>query len=918
MLYLVYFCTLRQHALWLVALAAAICLTTAAAGFLTLRRSGGAHHGRRVSIAGATIGLGVWSTHFVAMLGYIPGNAMAYRVAPTLGSLGLSATCVMLATRLADRHRSLAGSLGAALLAGGGIAAMHYLGTSALEAPVRLVFDPVMVAASVVLAIVPLVPAIFLAQRRAAVWPSCLLLTLAVTSLHFTGMAAIRLLPQRLAPDGALILSAHAMSVLVGLAGCAVLGVCLSAISTERRIRQAVHGSERDFGILVKGISDCALYLLSPEGTVASWNAGAARLKGYAEHEALGQPLAAFYTPEDRAAGLPGQALATALHDGKFTGEGWRMRKDGSTFWAHVTIERVHDASGAMAGFAKITRDMTRWKESQDRIAETKAQRDTALDNMHQGLLLFDRNRRLVLRNQRLLELWSVPAAAVAEGSTVADVVDALTQGPRFEARPGALKALVQAISTPGTEPHEIACHDEFVVAVISRALADGGWVTTFEDVTERHRSEARIAHLALHDSLTGLPNRSHFGAWCGKEIGLAAERNQRFALVAIGLDRFKQVNDARGHQVGDRVLIEIAGRLAECCGIGAMAARLGGDEFAAGLTFDSDPQLAHFMARLVDCFARPCDEGAMPVEVSASFGIATFPQDADEGGMLLANADLAMHRAKASAQEHICYYQSEMDELARTRRQIAAELRGATERGEFQVLYQPQHVVRTGELVGYEALLRWHHPVRGLVSPMDFIPIAEETGEIVGIGEWVLREAAMQAATWPDPLKVAVNLSPVQLLQDDLVPRIMAILLETGLPPSRLELEITESAIIADKGRALHLLRQIKAMGIAIAMDDFGTGYSSLDTLHSFPFDKIKIDKSFLQQSASSPPAAAIVKAVLALGRNLRIPVLAEGVETPDQVAFLIAEGCDEAQGYLFGRPHALPRESGQSSARA
>jgi len=912
----VYFCTVYQHDLWLVAVAALVCGATATAGLLLYRRAARRNDLRRGLAAGATIGLGVWVTHFVAMLGYVPGVDLAYRLMPTLVSLGIAIASVALAVTLALHLRNRAGDALAGAMAGGGIAAMHYLGSSALAAPVAMTFDAGLVRASLVLAIVPLAGAFHLARQARGIAWSCLLLVLAVCGLHFTGMAAIRLMPSAAGVAATGVISGHVLSLLVGLAGCLVLATCLVAVRTERQVRAAVHRSERDFSILVKGISDCALYMLTPEGRVASWNAGAERLKGYSRDEVVGLPLATFYTESDRADGAPERALAQAAESGKFTGEGWRMRKDGTTFWAHVTIERIHDSQGRPVGFAKITRDMTRWKEAQDRLAATTAQLDTALDNMHQGLALFDAEARLMLCNRRLLELWQLAPGRAQTGTALPALLAAMLDAQQVASRADARTALEAAMRETPEGPVTIACHPGFIVAVASRRLPDGGWVSTFEDVTERHLSEARIAHMAMHDTLTGLANRVQFNEWCQRELEHVGHHDQRFAMVAIDLDRFKEINDHWGHAEGDLTIQTVAARLQAACREGEMVARLGGDEFAAATAFDDDAALSDFVARLAGCFAAPTGTETCPVPVAASFGVAVHPADGRDREALLNNADLAMYRAKASLGEHICYYQPDMDEVARTRRQIAAELRSAADRGELLLLYQPQHVVQTGELIGYEALLRWQHPVRGMVNPLDFIGIAEETGEIFAIGEWVLREAAREAAAWDERLKVAVNLSPVQLLQDDLVPKIVHILMETGLPARRLELEITESAIIADKARALHMLRQIKALGISIAMDDFGTGYSSLDTLHSFPFDKIKIDKSFLQQSSESAQAAAIVRAVLALGRSLGIPVLAEGVEDRAQVALLSQEGCQEAQGFLYGRPQRLAPLPGERRA--
>ncbi|HSX55256.1 MAG TPA: GGDEF domain-containing phosphodiesterase, partial [Sphingomonas sp.] len=322
------------------------------------------------------------------------------------------------------------------------------------------------------------------------------------------------------------------------------------------------------------------------------------------------------------------------------------------------------------------------------------------------------------------------------------------------------------------------------------------------------------------------------------------------------------------------------------------------------------------FMTRLESCFVDPFADADASFLVGASLGVAAYPADGENRETILNNADLAMYRAKAGIGSATCYYQPGMDETARARRQLANDLRQAIDRGEFSLAYQPQHSLRGGELSGYEALLRWQHSTRGWISPTEFIPVAEETGEIFRIGEWVLREACAEAGLWPDAVKIAVNLSPVQLMQPDLAERVTEILLETGLSPTRLELEITETAIISDKIRALQVLRRIKALGISIAMDDFGTGYSSLDTLHSFPFDKIKIDKSFVLGSGESPQARAIIRAVLALGQSLNVPVLAEGVESAEQLRMLEHEGCDEVQGFFLGAPAEAPSRATQTPA--
>jgi diguanylate cyclase (GGDEF)-like protein/PAS domain S-box-containing protein len=746
------------------------------------------------------------------------------------------------------------------------------------------------------------------------VW-ACLLLTFAVAGLHFTGMAAIRLMPATGAVLSPLILSPQIMTDVVGGAAALVMAICIAVLVHARLIDKIVRVNDRRFAILAKGISDYAVFMLTPGGAVASWNVGAERLKGYTEAEVIGSPLETFYTPEDRAAGVPGKILATAFDQGMFHGEGWRCRKDGSRFWAHIMIEPIHDEAGSMIGFAKIIRDMTQVKEDQDQLSAMQAQRDTALDNMAQGLVLFDADQRLLLANHSLCDLWQVPLDSVRAGFSLTELLNALLDG-RAVADRAFVMARLQQLLTPidgqMVDTVVLDCHADFALSLSYRRLSNGGWVATFTDITERRRDEARIAHMALHDLLTGLPNREGIGKSLDANLAQAAAEGTLLATVLIDIDALRAINDRYGHQFGDSVLRQFAQRLAAVCPGEERIARAGDDEFIANLTFTDPAELHDFLGQLRACLALPVVEGDLVMPVSVAIGVALFPAHGRDRGTLFNNADLALQRAKAQHGDRLCIYDPAMDEDQRNRRQLAEDLRGAVERGEMRLLFQPQHRLASGALTGYEALVRWQHPTRGEISPSLFIPIAEDTGEIFAIGEWVLREAARIAATWSADLKVAVNLSPVQFEQEDLLQRITAVLLDTGLPTSRLELEITESAMIADRARALHMLRRIKALGISIAIDDFGTGHASLDTLHVFPFDKIKIDQLFLRQSTNSRQSAAIVQAVLALGRGLGIPVLAEGIETEAQLAFLIAEGCELGQGYLFGRPQVVGPDEG------
>ena len=426
-------------------------------------------------------------------------------------------------------------------------------------------------------------------------------------------------------------------------------------------------------------------------------------------------------------------------------------------------------------------------------------------------------------------------------------------------------------------------------------------------DLRARHHAEERIRFLAHHDVLTGLPNRALFDARLDDAIAAAERRQRCLAVLCLDLDRFKEINDLFGHPAGDEALKAVGRALANLLRGAETAARLGGDEFAVILPEANAEAAAGVAARILHALslldaarsAGPC--------IATSIGIAVFPTDANDRQTLLGAADTALYRAKADGRGTLRFYEAGMGLELRDRRRIEHDLRSSVGRGEMTLVYQPQLEVGTGVLVGFEALLRWGHPDRGFVSPALFIPIAEESGAILGIGEWVLTTACSEAATWSNPLRVAVNVSAVQLHAAGFATFVAGVLADTGIAPGRLELEITETALIRDIDRALATLRKLKALGVKIAMDDFGTGYSSLSNLRAFPFDRIKIDGSFIQSVDSNSEAAAIVRAILELGRGLDLPILAEGVETAAELDFLGSELCQEVQGYLLGRPAAI-----------
>ncbi len=557
-------------------------------------------------------------------------------------------------------------------------------------------------------------------------------------------------------------------------------------------------------------------------------------------------------------------------------------------------------------GWVVTHEDVTeRWRAERD-LVNTRNFLDTVVENVPSAIVVKDaRELTYVLINRAAEEFYGVPRADMI-GKTAKDVFAPETAATIATRDQHVIES--RSAVHLGEHPVELKTNERRI-AVTTRLpiLGAGGepryLLTVTQDVTERKRAEARIARLAHYDSLTDLPNRAAFNQCFASVLERASKSDESFAVLVIDLDRFKEINDVFGHSTGDRLLRAIAQRLSAMLE-GAFLARLGGDEFAIIVTESPAPTHAARLAeRLLAAVGDEFEIEGYRLRVGLSVGIALYPIDGADGSALLANADAALFRAKAEGRGSIRFFEADMDQRLRERRALLHDLRSAIEQGQFLAYYQPQARI-DGEIIGFEALARWQHPTRGQVPPDTFIAIAEESGLIHPIGEWMLREACREAASWPKLLHLAVNLSPVQFRQGDLAGLVHQVLIDTALAPGRLELEITESVLVDDLPRALSTLRRLKALGVRIAMDDFGTGYSSLSNLQAFPFDKIKIDRSFISALERSGQAATIVRAVIALGRGLDLPVLAEGVETRAQLDFLAREACSEVQGFLIGRP--------------
>jgi diguanylate cyclase (GGDEF)-like protein/PAS domain S-box-containing protein len=571
-------------------------------------------------------------------------------------------------------------------------------------------------------------------------------------------------------------------------------------------------------------------------------------------------------------------------------------------------IIAVVNAPTKDGGWVATHEDITERKRAERELEHTRSFLDTIIENVPSPIIVKDiPNLRYLLIN-RAAETYLGVDRLMLLGKTTTEVMQSdsakLIDSEDLKLIASGQNAFLDehAVVTPGNGTR-IVTATRLPVAGSDRNPQY--IINVMHDVTDRKRNEQRIAHMTHHDSLTDLPNRAAFNSCLSATLELAAAAGDSFAVLSVDLDRFKAVNDVFGHAVGDALLREVARRMETACQ-GAFIARTGGDEFIVITPTGPQPAAAEALAARINAAVdSDIDIDGHPLRVALTIGVGIYPQDGADPTMLVANADAALYRAKSEARGSIRFFEMSMDKQLREKRALQQDLRTAVMGDELELHYQPQAQI-DGTITGFEALARWHHPRYGLVPPSTFIPLAEESGIIVALGERVLRTACREAASWPRKLSIAINLSPAQF-QHDLPNLVHQVLLETGLSPARLELEITEGVLIGDFNRAVGILRRLKNLGVCIAMDDFGTGYSSLSYLQSFPFDKIKIDQSFIANLSHSQQAATIIRAVIALGRGLEVPVAAEGVETQEQLKFLAGENCNEIQGYLIGRPKPI-----------
>ena len=680
------------------------------------------------------------------------------------------------------------------------------------------------------------------------------------------------------------------------------------------------------FDLVFENVADYAVFMIDLDGNVGSWNPGVEKLLGYRETEFVGKKVSIIFTPEDCAAKVDEYELTTTLRDGRCEDVRWHLRRDKSRFWANGLMMRLSDEDERVRGFVKILRDDTRHKHSEEErerlLAALKVERDqlaAMLRQMPAGVVVVEAPAgRIVHYNERAEQILGHPllpseisTESVGYGAVHAD-------GRLYE--PGEYPVERAALRGETITDEEIAYRrgdgQQIFLRVNAAPVRDAAGeiaaaVMTFNDVTERKLEEERIAHQAFHDPLTQLPNRRLLIHHLERTMAHARRHPEYlFAVMFLDLDRFKVVNDSLGHQIGDQLLISVAGKLKTLLRSEDVIARLGGDEFVILSTDISGVQDAtHVADRIHEELRQPFDFDGQAVFTQTSIGIALSNSRYDNPEELLRDADTAMYRAKTNKSKFEVFEPAIHEQMMQLLK-LENDLRGALEKNEFQVYYQPILAMADNRIIGFEALVRWLHPERGLIAPSEFIPLAEEINLIKPIGAWVLREACRQMREWQKQfpahadLTVSVNISTAQFAQRDFAEQIASVLKETEIQTENLKLEITETFLSEEDKTINPVFDQLKNLGIKLHIDDFGTGYSSLSRLHHFPVDVLKIDRSFVERLGSPDEDSAVVRAIIQLAHTLKMEVLAEGVETAEQLEWLRDFGCQYWQGYFYSKP--------------
>ena len=856
-------------------------------------------------LASVSFAFTIWAAHFASMVADSNGGSIEFRWPLMAASFASIVLLVAAGFAIAQRGRTWRPALGGAVN-GSGMGFMHCLSMYAI-APGTIVWDMPLALFSLGLG-VGLNAVAFVAYRRSksrvVIWGAAALLTLGFVGLYFAAMRAADVVgapvsaPMSASGPALAAAAAHHWVLAVVVTGSALLVLLLGAVAMliDRQTTQ-------DSIQIMQELGDAAIegMVVVRGGRIVRVNRRIAELSGMSSQALIGRSVVGTLLQQPIAVGASGEAQLTTVSAGCVPV--WIEHQQLSS---GDNVYAIYNLTERRAAEAELQRRNEVLREHEEELRSRNLLLDTALKHMSQGLCMYDKDGRIIVCNERYATVYGLLPDAIKPGMTRRQVIETrIAHG--IWAGPSGESYLQQRTAPIQTSDHSInEMNDGRTISLVHVPMPGGGWVCTHEDITERHQAQQKIAHLARHDALTDLPNRFLLREEL-HEVLQRLRAGEGLAVHCLDLDRFKEINDAIGHAVGDELLQEFAARLRRVAGNDAFLARTGGNEFVVVQSRVHSPTDATDLAgSVIEAMNEPFVLGEhFQVVLTASIGIAVAPGDGKEADQLISHANLALHRTKQEERGRYRFFEQDMDARMRARHELECNLRNALADGELELDFQPLLNMKRNEIACFEALMRWRRRSGEVIPPGAFVPLAEETGLIVPMGEWALRQALAEAAKWPRQIRVAVNLSPVQFNSRSLAQTVMSALAASGVEPGRLELEITESVLLQDRDATLATLHQLRDMGVRIALDDFGTGFSSLNYLRAFPFDKLKIDQCFIAGLAEgNEESLAIVRAVARLGASLGIATTAEGIETEVQLDIARREGFTEVQGYWIGMP--------------
>jgi diguanylate cyclase (GGDEF)-like protein/PAS domain S-box-containing protein len=882
-------------------------------------------------IGGAVaMGIGIWSMHYIGMLAFRLPIPVQYDWPTVLLSLLAAILASAIALFVVSREkmgfiRAIVGSV----FMGSAIAGMHYIGMAAMRFPAMCHFSLTIVTISVLLAIVISLVALWLTfhfrdETNSGGWRkvvSAIVMGAAIPAMHYTGMAAATFTSATVTEGSlshALNISSLGTTSIIVVTFMALGLTVLTSLADRRFSAQSLklESSEKRSREILETALD-AFVGMDSKGTIVDWNAQAVATFGWSREEALGKLFFTIIIPErNRATHQNGPQYFLASGEGPILNkriEITALHRDGREFPIELALTPIQ--WGETRLFTAFVRDISARKNMEEALFVEKERAQVTLNSIGDAVACTDISGNITFLNL-VAEKMTGWSHKEAEGRPMADVLEILDATSR-KANSNPMELAVDENRTVHLPSNSILVRQDGLEIPIEDSVAPihdrkgqaTGAVIVFRDVSAARAMTLQLAHSAEHDVLTGLPNRALLNDRVNQSIILASRHMKKVGVLFLDLDGFKHINDSLGHLTGDKLLQSITKRLCDCVRASDTVSRQGGDEFVVLLSeMEHSEDAAVTARRLLQAVADAHFINQQDLHVTTSIGVSVYPDDGLDAETLIKNADTAMYQAKENGRQSFKFFKSSMNERAVERQSIEEGLRRALERNEFTLHYQPKVNLMTGRITGAEALLRWTHPSRGLVSPAQFIPVAEDCGLILPIGNWVLREACKQARAWVDAglslTSIAVNISAMEFRHERFLEGVFEILKETGLAPRFLELELTESVLMKHVEATGSILKTLRAAGVQLAVDDFGTGYSSLSYLRKFPIDALKIDQSFVRQITTSPDETSIVTAIISMGRSLGLRVIAEGVETQEELAFLQAHRCDEAQGYYFSRP--------------